>query len=57
MREIAYWVRVTGRVQGVAYRAWTRGGILRHAVFKSFRQDKTPEEIGPPATRPRAAAR
>lgn len=24
MREIAYSVRVTGRVQGVAYRAWAR---------------------------------
>ena len=25
MDEIAYHVRVTGRVQGVAYRAWTEG--------------------------------
>lgn len=25
MKEIAYSVRVTGHVQGVAYRAWTRG--------------------------------
>jgi acylphosphatase len=25
MRQIAYAVRVTGRVQGVAYRAWCRG--------------------------------
>lgn len=28
MREIAVSVRVTGRVQGVAYRAWCRGAAL-----------------------------
>lgn len=28
MRDIAFHVRVTGRVQGVAYRAWCRGAAL-----------------------------
>ncbi|WP_347310589.1 acylphosphatase [Defluviimonas sp. SAOS-178_SWC] len=29
MKEIAYSVRVTGRVQGVAYRAWARAEGMR----------------------------
>jgi len=28
MKEVAFHVRVTGRVQGVAYRAWCRGVAL-----------------------------
>ena len=29
MREIAYHIRVTGQVQGVAYRAWARAAAER----------------------------
>lgn len=32
MREIAVSVRVTGRVQGVAYRAWCRGAALQRGL-------------------------
>lgn len=35
-------------VAQIEYRAWTKDGLLRHASFKAFREDKQPEEVGPP---------
>jgi bifunctional non-homologous end joining protein LigD len=35
-------------VAQVEYRSWTPGGILRHASFKAFRQDKRPSQIHKP---------
>ena len=32
MREIAYSIRVTGHVQGVAYRAWCQGAALQRGL-------------------------
>ncbi len=32
MREIAYSIRVTGHVQGVAYRAWARAEALSRSL-------------------------
>lgn len=39
-------------VAQVVYRGVTADGLLRHASFKAFRMDKTPEDIGPPANWP-----
>ena len=39
-------------VAQVEYRSWSSDGLLRHSVFKSFRQDKRAAEIGrPPSLR------
>ena len=43
------WVRPM-LVARVEYRAWTDDGILRHATFKGFRDDKLATEIDRPAS-------
>ncbi len=39
------WPKLVARIE---YRAWTDDGILRHAVFRGLRTDKTAREIGHP---------
>ena len=46
-REGVVWVKPL-LVAQVEYRSWTPDGIVRHASFKAFRQDKRPSEIRKP---------
>ena len=46
-REGVVWVKPL-LVAQVEYRSWSPAGIVRHASFKSFRQDKRPSEIRKP---------
>jgi len=46
-RDGVVWVKPL-LVAQVEYRSWSPDGIVRHAVFKAFRQDKRPSEIRKP---------
>ena len=44
-------------VAQIEYRSWSPDGLPRHSVFKAFRQDKRPAEIGRPPSLAQSSGR
>ena len=50
-RRDVVWVKPS-LVAQIDYRGWTEDGLLRHASFKSLREDKAPRSVTRPGSRP-----